>query len=146
MHTLTRQQAERIDGLTQKQKETDENVSAIQGDLESVKTVMDGRLSAMEESLTGLRGFQAESMKTLKQELREELLRDLSTHTAPGTRVSSLRPMAPPFVPTDAVASVAATDGTGMGSSTPTTSGGGTPTGSEDAGTLSGIPYIGGAD
>ena len=41
LQLLTRQQAERVDGIDLKQKETDENLDAIKGDLDSVKGIMD---------------------------------------------------------------------------------------------------------
>ena len=60
LQLLTRQQAERVDGIALKQKETDENLDAIKGDLDSVKGIMDGRMNAMEESIAGLKSFHAE--------------------------------------------------------------------------------------
>ena len=108
LQLLTRQQAERVDVIALKQKETDGHIDAIKGDLDSVKGIMDGRMSAMEESIAGLKSFHAEigeQQKSLKQELREELLQELATPISlGGTR---LRPMAPPFVPSDATVGVA---------------------------------------
>lgn len=43
-----------------KQKQTDQNLNAIKGDLESVNRIMDGWMSAMEESIVGLKIFHAE--------------------------------------------------------------------------------------
>ena len=121
LQLLTRQQAERVDGIALKQKETDENLDAIKGDLDSVKGIMDGRMSAMEESIAGLKSFHAEigeQQESLKQELREELLRELATPTSLG--VARLRPIAPPFVPSDATVGEIPREGTGGGDATGT--------------------------
>ena len=45
---LVKRQTERVDGLARKQVETEEHVSAVEGDLNSVKAAVDGRLSAVE--------------------------------------------------------------------------------------------------
>ena len=48
---------------------------------------MDGRMSAMEESIAGLKSFHAEigeQQKSLKLKLREELLQELATPTSLG--------------------------------------------------------------
>ena len=114
LQLLTRQQAERVDGIVLKQKETDENLDAIKGDLDSVKGIMDGQMSAMEESIAGLKvSIQrlVSSKESLKQELREELLRELATPTSLG--VTRLWPMAPPFVPSDATVGDIPREGTG---------------------------------
>ena len=121
LQLLTRQQAERVDGIALKQKETDGYIDAIKGDLDSVKGIMDGRMSTMEESIAGLKSFHAEigeQQKSLKQELREELLQELATSTSLG--VTRLRPMAPLFVPSDATVGVVPGEGTGGGDSTGT--------------------------
>ena len=121
LQLLTRQQAERVDGIALKQKETDGYIDAIKGDLDSVKGIMDGRMSTMEESIAGLKSFHAEigeQQKSLKQELREELLQELATSTSLG--VTRLRPMAPSFVPSDATVGVVPGEGTGGGDSTGT--------------------------
>ena len=121
LQLLTRQQAERVDGIALKQKETDENLDAIKGDLDSVKGIMDGRMNAMEESIAGLKSFHAEigeQQESLKQKLREELLRELATPTSLG--VTRLRPMAPPFVPSDATVGEIPREGTGEGDATGT--------------------------
>ena len=68
-----------------------------------MKGIMDGRMSAMEESIASLKSFQeeiGEQQESLKQELCKEQLRELATPTSLG--VTRLRPMAPPFVPSDA--------------------------------------------
>ena len=55
-------------------------------------------MSAMEESIAGLKSFQeeiGEQQESLKQELCKEQLRELATPTSLG--VTRLRPMAPPF-------------------------------------------------
>ena len=87
LQLLTRQQAERVDVIALKQKETDGHIDAIKGDLDSVKGIMDGRMSAMEESIAGLKSFHAEigeQQKLLKLKLREELLQELATPTSFG--------------------------------------------------------------
>ena len=96
LQLLTRQQSEQLDQIAQKQKETNEHVSAVAEDLESVKTNVHGRLSAVEER-----------QGVLKQELREELLQELSASLSIGTGPGLLRPTAPTFVPSDATAGVA---------------------------------------
>ena len=121
LQLLTRQQAERVDGIALKQKETDRYIDAIKGDLDSVKGIMDGRMSTMEESIAGLKSFHAEigeQQKSLKQELREELLQELATSTSLG--FTRLRPMAPLFVPSDTTVGVVPGEGTGGGDSTGT--------------------------
>ena len=110
LQLLTRQQAERVDGIALKQKETDRHIDAIKGDLDSVK----GNMSVTEKSIAGLKSFHAEigeQQKSLKQELREELLQKLLTPTSLG--VARLRPMAPPFVPPDATVGGVPGEGTG---------------------------------
>ena len=133
LQLLTRQQSERVDGIALKQKETDEHVSAIEGDLESVKTVVDGRLSAVEETLTGLRSLHVElgeKQRSLKQELREELLQELGAPISSG-----LRPTASPFVPSDAAAAVFPGESIGRGDSTaPVTSASGSHAGGATTG------------
>ena len=60
-------------------------------------------MSAMEEFIAGLKSFHVEigeQQKSLKQELCEELLRELATPSSLG--VTQLQPMVPPFVPSDA--------------------------------------------
>ena len=52
---LTWQQAERVDVIALKQKETDGHINAIKGDLDSVKGITDGRMNAMEDSIAGLK-------------------------------------------------------------------------------------------
>ena len=88
LQLLTQQQAERVDVIALKQKETDGHIDAIKGgDLDSVKGSMDGQMSAMEESIAGLKGFHAEigeQQKSLKLKLRKELLQELATPTSLG--------------------------------------------------------------
>ena len=121
LQLLTRQQAERVDIIVLKQKETDGHIDAIKGDLDSVKESMDGQMSAMEESIARLKSFHAEigeQQKSLKLKLRKELLQELATPTSlGGTR---LRPMAPPFEPADATVGVVPGEGMGGGDSTGT--------------------------
>jgi len=78
LENLTRQQSERVDGIAQKQQETDEHVHAVEGDLHTVKTTVDERLSAMEGSLTGVRTelqFELfERQERLRKELRDDFL------------------------------------------------------------------------
>ena len=121
LQLLTRQQAERVDVIELKQKETDRHIKAIKGDLDSAKGLMDGRMSAMEESIAGLKSSHAEigeQQKLLKQELREELLQELATPTSLG--VTQLQPMAAPFAASDATVGVVPEEGTGGGDSTGT--------------------------
>ena len=64
-----------------------EYTDAIKGDLDSVKEIMDRRKSVMEENVAGRKSFHAEigeQQKSLKQELREELLQKLTTPTSLG--------------------------------------------------------------
>ena len=121
LQLLTRQQAERVDVIVLKQKETDGHIDAIKGDLDSVKGIMDGQMSAMEESIAGLKSFHAEigeQLKSLKLKLREGLLQELATPTSlGGTR---LQPMAPQFEPADATVGVVPGEGMGGGDSTGT--------------------------
>ena len=62
-----------------------EHVSAMEGDLNSVKDAVDERLSAVEGSLTGLRTKLQEEFlekqERLRKELCHELLRDLIAST-----------------------------------------------------------------
>ena len=79
-------QAARIDAISQKQAETERGVSDIQADLRSVKTTVDERLTKVEGSLSGIdRRWKAELVEReerLRQDLREELHRDLDTAVA----------------------------------------------------------------
>ena len=96
LQQLTKQ-SERVDGVIHRLDETDKNVHAIAGDLDSVKSTVHGRLDDVERSFSALKTAQAElgeRRKALKAELRDELLHELSVATE-----SSLRPTAPPFVP-----------------------------------------------
>ena len=79
LQLLAWQQAEWVDVIALKQKETDGHIDAIKGDLDSVKGIMDGRMSAMEESIAGLKSFHAEigeQQKSLKQELLRNCCRN----------------------------------------------------------------------
>ena len=100
LENLTRQQSERVDDIARKQQETDELVHAIEDGLHEVKTAVDGRLSAMEGSLTGLRSDVhselLEEQERLRKQIRDDVLRDFSTPTGLG---EGLRPTAPSFVP-----------------------------------------------
>ena len=78
-------------------------------------------MSAMEESIAGLKSFHAEigeQQKSLKLKLREKMLQELATPTSLGG--TQLQPMAPPFVPADATVGVVPGEGTGGGDSTGT--------------------------
>ena len=55
LEDLAERQTERVDGLARKQKETEEHVFAMESVLNSVKATVDGRLTEVEGSLTGLR-------------------------------------------------------------------------------------------
>ena len=98
LRMLSQQQSERADGIAQKQRETEQEVSAIAGDLSTVKLTIEGRLSAMESSASGLtnqlRTEFGESRKSLKQEVHLELLQELGA-------TPSLRPTVCPFTPSD---------------------------------------------
>ena len=84
LQLLIRQQAERVDVIVLKHKETDRHIKE---DLDSVKGNTDGRMSVMGKSIAGLKSFHAElgeQQKSLKQELHEELLQELATPTSLG--------------------------------------------------------------
>ena len=74
-----------MDGLAWKQVETKEHVSAVEGNLNSVKAAVDRQLSAVEGSLIGLRSELHEELlekqEQLRKELRHKLLQDLSAPT-----------------------------------------------------------------
>ena len=98
LQLLTKQQSHRVDEIAKKQDETHDQVQAIAGDLDSVKTTVHGRLGEVEEAVSSVKTLQnelGERQKSLKAELRDELLRELSE--AVGKTV--LRPTAPPFTP-----------------------------------------------
>ena len=101
LQVMTQQQADRIENVAQRQ-ETDQEVSAIAGELRSVKLMIDDRLDAMEDSVAGLakqiRATVTEGQELTKHQLREELLQELSDGT------SALRPTAQPSGTTAAVA------------------------------------------
>lgn len=81
LQQLTMQQSERVESVVEQLKETDKHVEAIAGDLDSVKSVVHGRLGDMEESMISMKALQAEfgeRRKSSKVELREELFRELS--------------------------------------------------------------------
>jgi hypothetical protein len=97
METRSMSRLERVDSVIDRLDETDKNVHAIAGDLDSVKSTVHGRLDDVESSFTDLKTAQAElgeRQKVLKAELRDELLRELTAVTE-----STLRPTAPSFVP-----------------------------------------------
>ena len=89
-----------MDSIAQKQQEADEHVHAIEGDLHTVKTMVDERLSAMEGSLTGVRTELQlelfERQEQLRKELRDDFLQEFSIPTGLEGR---LRPTASLFVP-----------------------------------------------
>ena len=93
-----------MDGIAQKQQETDEHVHAIEDDLQGVKAAVDGRLSAMERSLTGLRtdvmSELLERQEWLGKQIHDDILRELCTPTG---LEGGMRLTAPPFVPATAV-------------------------------------------
>ena len=63
--------------MARKQEETREQVHAIAGDLESVKTTVQGRLGEVEEAVSSVKTLQTElgeRQKSLKAELHNELL------------------------------------------------------------------------
>ena len=94
LQLLTWQQAERVDVIALKQKETEGHIDAIK-DCEGNHG---WTISAMEKSIAELKSFHAEigeQPKLLKQELGEKLLQELATLTSLG--VTQLQPMAPPL-------------------------------------------------
>ena len=115
LQLLTTQTSQRVGEVAKQQEETREQVQAIAEDLESVKSTVHGRLGDVEEAVTSVKTLQAElgeRQKSLKAELHDELLRELSEVGKAG-----LRPTAPPFYPVEAVSpdTVVATDGGGSG-------------------------------
>ena len=101
LRDLTQQQAERLDGMVTRQRETEEQIAALQGDLQSVKTLADSRLKATEDVIAELLASQkelGERQKLLREELQSELQEKVAGPAAsdPGRMLS---PTAPPFVP-----------------------------------------------
>ena len=98
---MTKQQSQKVNEVAKKQDETPEQVRTIAGDLDFVKTTVDGRLGEpVEEAVSNVKKSQAElgeRQRTLKAELHDELLRKLS-----GTVYrTGLRPTAPLFIPAE---------------------------------------------
>ena len=113
------QQAEGLDGVVSKQKETERQIGSLQGDLYAVKDLVDSRLRTTEEAVTGLataqnalrerqmslrEELQSELREELQSELREELQSELREKLAAaaasaGDPGSTLSPTARPFVP-----------------------------------------------
>ena len=121
------QQAERLDGVVSKQKETERQITSLQGDLYAVKDLVDSRLRTTEEAVTGLataqnalrerqmslreelqselrEELQSELREELQSELREELQSELREKLAAAAATardpgSTLSPTARPFVP-----------------------------------------------
>ena len=86
---LVQQQSERVDELICKQV-MDERFSTLEGDLESIKTMVDGQLQVLKELVAGLRSLHSDLWsrdKSLKQELKEELLHEMGmpVHVGPET-------------------------------------------------------------
>ena len=73
LQLFRKEQAQRVDDIARKQMEVGEQVSAVEGNIDSMKTIVDGRLSSFERSLTAVE----RKTETLKQELRKELLQEL---------------------------------------------------------------------
>ena len=67
------------------------------GDLESVKTTVQGRLGEAVSSVKTLQTELGKRQKSLKAELHDEQLRELSE----AVRKTGLRPTAPPFIPVE---------------------------------------------
>ena len=104
LQLLTRQQSQRVDEVAKKQEETREQVHAIAGDLESVKTTVQGQLGEVEEAVSSVKTLQTElgeRQKSLKAEPHDELLRELSEAVGK----TGLRPTAPPFIPAETASS-----------------------------------------
>ena len=102
--------------MAKKQEETRKQVQAIAGDLESVKTTVHGRLGEVEEAVSSVKTLQTElgeRQKSLKVELHDELLQELSE----AVEKTGLRATAPPFIPaeTASLETVVATDGSSSG-------------------------------
>ena len=72
----------------------DKRFSALEGDLESIKTVVDRRLQVLEELVAELRSLRSD-LQSRDESLKEELLREMGTpvHVGPET----LRPRATLF-------------------------------------------------
>ena len=117
LQVLTKQQSQRIDAVAKKQEETQEHVEAMAGDLDSVKATMHGRLGEVEEAVSSVKTLQTElgeRQKSLKAELHDELLRELSEVVGK----TGLRPTAPSFIPATTTRSetvAAAGDGSSRG-------------------------------
>ena len=60
LRDLTQQQAEFLDDMVTSQRETEEQIAALQGDLQSVKTLVDSRLKATEDMIAKLLASQKE--------------------------------------------------------------------------------------
>ena len=82
------QKSDRVDDIGQRQKETNQLVSAIARELSSMKTAVEGQLITMVISVAGLTGLLctkvAESQELLKHKLCEDLLQEPSV--VPGLR------------------------------------------------------------
>ena len=102
-----------MDGLSKKQRETDEHVHAIEEDLYSVKAAVDGRLSAVEGSLAGLKSKlyeeMSETQERMTKEIQDCLLREIHSTT--------LRVDAPSFIPSDVTAATVHVGNASPGSS-----------------------------
>ena len=112
LQQLTKIQSERVDSIVHRLDETDKQIDAIAGDLDSVKSAVHGHLEEVEGSFTNLKGAQdelGERQKVLKAELRDELLHELTA-----SMKSTLRATAPPFIPSTE------NPGDGGGRATPT--------------------------
>ena len=97
LQVLTKQQSQRIDEVA-KMQETQEHVEAMAGDLDSVKATMHGQLGEVEEAVSSVKTLQTElgeRQKSLKAELHDELLRELSEVVGK----TGLHPTAPLFTP-----------------------------------------------
>ena len=81
LQQLTKQQTERVDSVVHRLDETSKHIDAVAGDLDSVKSMVHGRLDEVESSFTNLKVVQeelGERQKVLKAELRDELLHELT--------------------------------------------------------------------
>ena len=116
LQLLTKQQSQKVDEVAKQQEETREQVRTMAGDLDSVKTTVHGRLGEVEEAVSNVKKSQAglgERQKTLKAELHDELLLELSG----AVDRTDLRPTAPPFIPAEGTTpETAAASGSSEGS------------------------------
>ncbi len=106
LQLLTKQQIERVESIAERQKEAEEHIESLAGDLESVKRTVDGRLGAVEDR-----------QESLRRELLADVLRELAPPGPPGEG-APLHPSAPLVVPPDTSVSAGMGEVAGRGDST----------------------------